>query len=515
VSTLQLEAAPAQTYAPLEVVTDLGRRLRDAGVSYCHWKSNEHLRPATLGETDLDLLVDREAAVLVAQVLSQADCKRMMAAPARSYVGIEDYLALDRATGKLVHVHLHYRLVLGEKFLKGYRLPWEGRILAGRQLDSETGLYVSGPELELLVLVVRAALKLRSRERLGFGGAGAVDSDFLREFRWLADRVDPARLQSEATELLGSHAASMLTAMMTGRPDRAALARFRQAIRRSAETWRTYQPGEATRRRWRREWTARSSRLWTRISGRHQVTRFQNPRGGVIIAFLGADGSGKSTVTSAITSWLSWRMEVVPLYFGFGDGPVSAARRPLQALKTLYSRRRRTPAPEAHVVDSLARERSAPSLLGVPKAVWRILWSWSVVREKRSRLRQALRGRNLGLVVICDRYPQAQIMALGDGPLLSHWERHPWAWLRSVARWELHAYQRMESVIPDLVIKLQVSPEVSARRKQDGSLDALARRAEVVNRVQFPRGVRTVHVDANQAIEQVFLEVRRAVWEVI
>ena len=122
-STLQLEAAPARTSPPLGVVTELCRRLHEAGVSYCHWKSNEHLRPGTLGETDLDILVDRESASQVVQMLAETGYKRMAAVPARSYVGIEDYLALDQSSGRLIHLHLHYRLVLGEKFLKGYRVP--------------------------------------------------------------------------------------------------------------------------------------------------------------------------------------------------------------------------------------------------------------------------------------------------------------------------------------------------------------------------------------------------------
>ncbi len=151
----------------------------------------------------------------------------------------------------------------------------------------------------------------------------------------------------------------------------------------------------------------------------------------------------------------------------------------------------------------------------VPKAVWRILWSWSVVREKRARIRQAQRGRNLGLTVICDRYPQAQIMALGDGPLLSHWEGHPWGWLRAAARRELEAYRRLETVAPDLVIKLHVTPEVSARRKLDVSLDSLARRVEVVRQVQFGQDTRVAQVDATQSLEQVLLDTKRIVWEAL
>jgi thymidylate kinase len=515
VSTLELQDPPARTSAPLGVVRELCRRLQDAGVAYCHWKSNEHLRPAALGETDLDLLVERQSASRTAGVLSELGYKRMAAVPARSYVGIEDYLALDHPSGKLVHVHLHYRLILGEKFLKGHRLPWEERILAGRQLDHDTGIYVSAPELELIVLVVRASLKLRWRDNLAVGGRGPIDADFLREFDWLVERADRAVLQREGADLLGQPATAILSTMISGGPHRAALLRFRRAITGVADTWRTYLSPEATRRRWGREWSARWARLWSRLSGRRQVTRFHVPRGGVIIAFLGADGSGKSTVTRAIASWLSWRVEVVPLYFGFGDGPVSPMRRPLQALQSFYSRRQRLPvAGRTGSIDSPARE-ATPSWGAIPRALWRVLWSWSVVREKNARLRQAQRGRNLGLVVICDRYPQAQIMAMGDGPLLSHWERHPWIWLRGVAQWEVGAYRRMERILPDLVIKLHVSPEVSARRKQDGSLDSLARRVDVVHRVQFPAGVKVAQVDANQPIEQVLLEVKRMVWEAL
>lgn len=517
-STLQLEAAPARSSPPLPVVVDLFRRLADADVAYCHWKSNEHLGPGTVGETDLDILVPRDSGTLVAQVLADAGFKRMAAVVSRSYVGVEDYLGLDYATGNVVHLHLHYRLILGEKFLKGYRLPWEGLFLDDRRLDPETGIYVSAPELELIVLLVRAALKLRRREAFGFRGPGPLDADFRREFRWLVERADPERLRLRATELLGPHGSTLLSNMLSGEPDRAGLVRFRAAIAPATDDFRTYSPAEATRRRWGREWRARWARLMSRIFRRHQPTRFTDPRGGAIIAFLGADGSGKSTVTSTIATWLSWRMEVVRLYFGFGDGPVSPVRRPLQTLKSLYSRRLRSRGePGADPETAPLREDRAlsASWRALPKAVWRVLWSWSVVREKQARLRQAQRGRNLGSVVICDRYPQAQIMALGDGPLLSHWQRHPWAWLRAAARWELAAYRRMEAVVPDLVIKLQVSPEVSAGRKRDVSLESLARRVEVVNRVQFPPGVRLVQIDANQPIEQVLLQVKRAVWEAL
>jgi hypothetical protein len=84
-----------------------------------------------------------------------------------------------------------------------------------------------------------------------------------------------------------------------------------------------------------------------------------------------------------------------------------------------------------------------------------------------------------------------------------------------VSKWELEAYRQMEAVVPDLVIKLHVSPEVSAGRKQDVSLDSLVRRVDAVKRVRFPEQTSVAHVNADQPIEQVLLEVKRAIWEAL
>jgi thymidylate kinase len=129
-------------------------------------------------------------------------------------------------------------------------------------------------------------------------------------------------------------------------------------------------------------------------------------------------------------------------------------------------------------------------------------------------MREAVRARNLGQVVICDRYPQAQIGELGDGPLLGRLEAAPPAW-RKASRWELKAYQQMEAIAPDLVVKLHVSPEVSARRKRDVSLESLRQRVDVVQKLRFPRATRVVEIDSDQPLDQVLLQVKRAVWDAL
>ena len=40
----------------LQIIEQLLNDLNSNGISYCHWKSNEHLEAAANGNTDLDIL---------------------------------------------------------------------------------------------------------------------------------------------------------------------------------------------------------------------------------------------------------------------------------------------------------------------------------------------------------------------------------------------------------------------------------------------------------------------------
>lgn len=512
----EIAAQPLVGSAPLAVVAGVFGRLLAEGIGYCHWKSNEHLRPATRGETDLDVLVNRSDSLRVSQILAETGFKRFTAPAESAHAGIEDYVGLDDETGMLVHFHLHYQLILGEKFLKGYRVPWEHVVLAGRVLEPDTGLYISAPEAELLLLAVRAALKLRSRDRFGGGHRSPARGDeVLREFRWLAVRVDPERLRALVVDLLGPAGEAPLMEMLEDGLTGPGLLRLQRAIDPVMRSYRAFPPSEARALRWKREWLVRWNRLRRRLFSTRRALGLGSPRGGLIIAFLGADGSGKSTLTKAVGSWLAWKLEVLPLYFGYGDGPVSLSRRPLRLLQSWYARGRSAKQEGGRAAADASASSSASRWRNAPKALWRVLYAWSIVSEKRSRIRQAQRARHSGWIVIADRYPQAQIQALSDGPLLGSWADHSWSAFRAIARWEKEAYRRLEAVTPDLVIKLHVSPAVSAARKADGTIESLRRRADTVRRIRFPESTRVLEIDADQPLDTVLLQVKRGIWEAL
>ena len=311
---MQPGGATSTVPAPdLGVLRDLFRRLDQAGIRYCHWKSNEHLGAAMTGATDVDVLVERSAAQRLTNILTAtSDFKRFVVKAGRGYPGIEDYVGFDRATGVLTHLHVHYQLTLGEKFLKGHRLPWEAIALDTRVLDPEHGVYVSDPHLELLILVARAAIKLRWRDYgLALLGRRYFGGSMLRELRWLAARVRTDRLVAVAAPLVGGESASMLGALISGpAPSLRLLRAFRRHARPRLSEYRMYSTMGTVRRMWTREWTWivwRVTHLVLRAPTRSTRTL---PQGGVSVAFMATDGAGAAALAMQCADWLAGEVAV-------------------------------------------------------------------------------------------------------------------------------------------------------------------------------------------------------------
>ena len=156
----------AEIMTGLRVIKILSEKLDVEDICYCHWKSNEHLHAAMVAATDLDILVEKNKSLTIKQILSEIGFKHFAPTSFRMYPAIEDYLSFDEDTGRLIHLHLHYQLTVGEKHLKGYHLPWEHLVLSTRQFDVEEQVYVVDPNVEMLLLLVRDALKIRTRNLL-------------------------------------------------------------------------------------------------------------------------------------------------------------------------------------------------------------------------------------------------------------------------------------------------------------------------------------------------------------
>ena len=493
--------------AGIGVVRALLDDLHAADLRYCHWKSNEHLDAAVMGTTDLDILFETRRTDDLNAILARHGYRRFQAHALTAYPAIEDYLAVDPDAGTLVHLHAHFRLTLGEKYLKGYRLPWETAILADRRFDAGAGAWAASPEMELLLLIVRDALKWRLRSGakalLGRSGTGG---DVAREFDWLRAWVEPDRVVRYAVDLIGPSAGAAVRRVLEEGLTDGARRSLRPVVRRGLQRHRSYGALSAFGLRHVREAVWVAGGLSKRVFRWAVPLRRVAPRGGIAVAFLGPDGAGKSTACTDTAAWLGQKLDVVPIYFGSGDGKASVLRMPLIAAR--------------RVVDALSgRTRTVEERRsggrGRLRGLALIPWALTLAAEKRGKLRRMVRARNRGMIVICDRFSQNQVLGMNDGPLLSDLAESRSPLMRALSRWEHGAYAESARTPPDLVIKMIPSVDVAQDRRPEMEREDLEGRIATVRGLSFPPETVVREIDADRALDTVILDVRRTVWSML
>ena len=483
-------------------------RFGQVGIRYCHFKSNEHLVPGLTGKTDLDILVDRHQAQEVELALLQSGFQRFVAAI--PYPTIEDYLGFDDASGQLLHVQIHFNLACGEKDLKGLNLDFGKTILRTRILDPETNVYIAEPNHEFFLLMIRAAVKIRWRDQLAaLFGRKHVDGQIAIEFRWLAERSNVDTIAAIAARELGHKAAAMIPDLAAGPPTIRKLSAFRSRIKKAISWNRVYAPIESRLIRPVRRTVRLLGGFNSRYTRLPMAFRRTHRAGGCVVAFVGMDGAGKSTITRQIRKWLTWKLDVYPVYMGSGMSQASMLRWPMKvALKGMRKARLirgRGKGDRSTDTGDLGRRR---------RVTWSVaLWALSLAKEKKTKLKRIHRARSRGMIVLCDRYPQTQVAGFNDGPLLGAWAESGSSLKRSLARWEYGIYERATMLHPDLVIKLDLSPEIAAGRQSETTIDDLYRRREVVREMHFGADCEHVEIDASDTPENVLLNVKRAIWE--
>ena len=125
---------------------------------------------------------------------------------ARRSIGVEDWLGHDAESGRLVHLHVYYRLVLGEDHVKNHVLPIEAAVLDDVVLRH--GVKVPVAASELTILTIRALLKYRRtdalKDALRVGRRGGVPPNVRHEVADLRARVATGGLQRAAQHLVPS-----------------------------------------------------------------------------------------------------------------------------------------------------------------------------------------------------------------------------------------------------------------------------------------------------------------------
>ena len=505
VSTLQVEmaaaSAPELPKAPLE----LFHALNEAGARYCLWKSNIRLEQGLRGETDLDVLVDPEDMQAFKGILGEHQVKYFRAAPGKDYASMENYLGFDPDSGRLFHLHVHYQLVLGEQFVKNYRLPLERQFLDSAQLRE--GVRLPPPELEIIVLSLRILLKYRDRDVIkdiiGHPHAG-ISKPFAKEIDWLLGQTTRERIVEAAAAvsdvLPGDLIMGFLDLVTSKRHARLALYHLRSQVRK---TLRAYQ---------RQEGMLASAHyfgeLWRKWLGwQHPVQGMTLPGKGLSISLVGADGSGKSTLSVLLRKWLSWRVDVRAHYLG--------SKQPSWLSSILYLGFRMFRRGGRAVIKRLGQASWFVRPLASMKQFCLYAHFLSIARDRYRRYVLGNVQAARGSIVIFDRFPYRSPL---DGPEIRlRAQGNDGALVRFFAGREEQIYQKFTAA--DHTILLKVTPEVSQRRKPDHTLETIRGKDASMGALQAELSAGHASnwsvQDADLPLDEVLLQLKRKVWALL
>ncbi|MXP25414.1 nucleoside triphosphate hydrolase [Altererythrobacter indicus] len=217
-----------------------------------------------------------------------------------------------------------------------------------------------------------------------------------------------------------------------------------------------------------------------------------------LIAVVGCDGSGKSTVTEELKKWLSTQGPTQICHLGKQSGNIGRriARLPLLGKrldKSIHSK-----AQKAQVGDG-------PKW---PEAT--VIWLFSMRRVRR--FARMMRLRRQGFTIIADRFPQLSTPGPMDGLGLANAKRGGAVAL--LARKERQSYEAMVANRPDLVLRLNVSLEVALARKPDHRPSSLARKVNDVPKLSFGAAP-IVDINADQPLEDVLAQAKAAIADML
>ena len=477
-------------------LSSLFQALEKSGVVYCTLKSDpDHLNSAWYGNSDIDLLVAEKSRGEFRNILGQEGFKFFAAVIPDPENLIEDHFVWDSSVQRLIHLHVHFKLHVGKAKKRRFNLDLEAVCLKHRVFLKAYGVYVPSPAFGLVFKLIEASLDSRT-----------YPEEIMKSKSWAKPPESALTKECAAlwTELsMDEEQAYRLAEEMEYRKvSKGSLMAIRKLFHQ--HEIRSGAVDFAVRLRIRvRKF------LWRFFAIPSPVRRI-NPRGGRVIAVVGADGSGKSTVTYQIRQIFGQKVDVLPIYFGRGDGGHFLLLSLFLGLKKRFQKNRR----KYRSVNSASSEESQTKPPGKTPSLMNVVEAWLLIVDKTRKLKRLRRARSFGQLVICDRFPQCQIMQYNDGPLLSAFLKSGNPLLKRLARKEEQLFKTFDREGPDQLFRLITDPEVNWRRKP-GETDIAILRTKIdgLRSLHYPQSTVVEEIDVAQPLNVVLDEVFSRIWK--
>ena len=479
--------------------------LNDAGIRYCHWKSNWVLEKTLDGATDIDILVLRSDAPRFRALLNDLGFRPAIESGTEPFPSVEHYHALDSDSQTIVHVHSYYRVISGDSLAKNYRLPFEEMLL--HDVRKIGPVCVPSAATETVSFVLRILLKHTTLIELAFI---VRDREAIRsEAEWLLNEQTIEQAEAEAERWVPAIPTALFRTCLDALRRPAGLAmriRLGLLVRKHLRSYERH-------RRMHAKATALvsfGSRALAKARGRR---RGLTPGGGgAVIAFVGSEATGKSTMLDRTEQWLGEHFTVRRVHAGKPPSTLLTGlpNLLLPALRTIAPTQRTTKieVPEHGAGPGDAAHR-VPTLFAVRSVL--------LAHDRRALLRRAYADSANGAIILCDRYP-AVSPGSPDSPQIARFGAV--AEMRGTAGWLARREAAIYAEIPppDLVIQLSAPLDVTLERNRTRGKtepeDFVRRRHAMSSDVRF-EGTPVHHLDTDRPLVETFRQVQRIIWDAL
>ena len=216
-----------------------------------------------------------------------------------------------------------------------------------------------------------------------------------------------------------------------------------------------------------------------------------------LIAIVGTDGSGKTTISSAVIEFVRRYGPAETAHLGLKSGDWGRAIRGLPIIGSAL---------DSVIHRKASRARDTKDKIPDPVTAL-VIYGFSQFRVRR--FKRMMRKRRAGQIIVTDRYPQIDVPGFYDGPGLSAAKAGD-GLTRWLAKREYRQYEWMASFRPNLVIRLNVDLETAFARKPDHRRESLRQKVEVTSRLTFG-GAPIVDFDSKEPLETLIDKVRTTI----
>jgi thymidylate kinase len=502
--------SPGHTdYPCLDLISHLAEQLHTQKISYCHWKSNINLNESLWGKEDLDFFVSSQSLTPFLNIISQLGFKEADIRFGPETEGVSHHYGFDELSGKLIHIHLFTNLLTGESFVKSHIFPFEKMFLENCHRVAQISV-VSKPA-ELVLFVLRTFIKYGSLpDMLRLAGNSA---NVCSELKWLLDKDN----LSKALDLLKTFCpiideSLFLECIKAIHENQSFLSKVFLAfrVRKRLQSYSKY------------TFVGRISAYGLVILAKLKCLLKGNLKnktlssGGSVIAFVGADATGKSTLVTETKRWLMKVFAVQKVHVG---KPPSAFLTMPFNLSLALAGRLSPKLKRKHAQSRLQDRKSSKTDNKKQTSLLFAIRALSLAWDRYRLLCKVDRARASGEIIICDRYPSQQTGAMDSPRLEEHINENGFkiAIFNRLARCERKIYQKMP--LPDIVIKLTVSLEIAKirnaeRKKGDKDSDEFIEVRHRNAHNWFKEGIKhNVEINTDQSISATILKAKKVVWE--